>query len=191
MHELCTHRFSGLCQDMGKVEAGKLELEHRAFKLEDVVADARIFCIAAEKKGLGFEEDIDRVFEGQVLGDMPRLRQVLANVLSNAIKVSLAFVQIVLIYLDTDSQFSDSSRKRARSRSDCIRRARRDERSVCVSKSRTPALASRRTRSRTCSSRSTKRTLPLLANTAARVLACALLAMYVERAASLRAAPIC
>lgn len=86
-------------QDMGKVEAGKLELEHRAFRLEDVVADARIFCIAAQKKGLGFQEDIDRVFEGQVLGDMPRLRQVLANVLSNAIKVGLDCIKIECFFV--------------------------------------------------------------------------------------------
>ena len=72
---------------MGKVEAGKLELEHRAFRLEDVVTDARIFSVAASKKGLAFLEEIDTsLFTGQLLGDMPRLRQVIANLLSNAIK---------------------------------------------------------------------------------------------------------
>ncbi|KAK4049787.1 hypothetical protein OIV83_003843 [Microbotryomycetes sp. JL201] len=76
----------GMVLDMGKVEAGKLDLEHRAFKLDDIAGDARIFSIAAIKKNLEFVEDLDRVFGGSVLGDMPRLRQVLSNLLSNAIK---------------------------------------------------------------------------------------------------------
>lgn len=72
---------------MGKVEAGKLELEHRAFRLEDVVTDARIFSVTASKKGLAFVEDIDKaLYTGPLLGDMPRLRQVISNLLSNAIK---------------------------------------------------------------------------------------------------------
>lgn len=75
-------------QDMGKVEAGKLDLEHRAFRLEEIIADARIFSVAASKKQLDFIVDVDsRLFGGPVLGDMPRLRQVLSNLLSNAIKV--------------------------------------------------------------------------------------------------------
>ncbi|KAK4048495.1 hypothetical protein OIO90_005826 [Microbotryomycetes sp. JL221] len=76
----------GMVLDMGKVEAGKLDLEHRAFKLEDVAGDARIFQIAAIKKNLQFEEQSDTVYSGPVMGDMPRLRQVLSNLLSNAIK---------------------------------------------------------------------------------------------------------
>lgn len=73
-------------QDMGKVEAGKLDLESRAFDLNELSSDARLFATAAKKKGLRFVEDVDE-FHQQVMGDMPRLRQVLTNLLSNAVKV--------------------------------------------------------------------------------------------------------
>lgn len=162
-------------QDMGKVEAGKLELEHRAFRLEDVVADARIFCIAAQKKGLGFQEDIDRVFEGQVLGDMPRLRQVLANVLSNAIKVGLdcitnAFSSSVLTWIVT------SLPKRARSFCGCDKRPKRDEIFGYDSRLRILVLVSRKMPFLTFSSLSTKRMLPRHVSTVEQVWVCALLA---------------
>ncbi|GAA5820583.1 hypothetical protein JCM10212_006418 [Sporobolomyces blumeae] len=75
----------GQVLDMGKVEAGKLDLESRPFNLNDLSSDARLFSTAASKKGLKFVEDIDE-FSTEVLGDMPRLRQVLTNLLSNAVK---------------------------------------------------------------------------------------------------------
>ncbi|GAA5903840.1 hypothetical protein JCM6882_001329 [Rhodosporidiobolus microsporus] len=75
----------GQVLDMGKVEAGKLDLETRPFDLNDLSSDARFFSTAASKKGLKFVEEID-VFGAQVLGDMPRIRQVITNILSNAVK---------------------------------------------------------------------------------------------------------
>ncbi|GJN92975.1 hypothetical protein Rhopal_006020-T1 [Rhodotorula paludigena] len=75
----------GQVLDMGKVEAGKLDLESRAFDLNELSSDARLFATAAKKKGLRFVEDVDE-FHQQVMGDMPRLRQVLTNLLSNAVK---------------------------------------------------------------------------------------------------------
>ncbi|BGO93475.1 hypothetical protein NBRC10512_004698 [Rhodotorula toruloides] len=75
----------GQVLDMGKVEAGKLDLEVRPFSLNDLSSDARLFATAASKKGLDFVEDVDD-FKVPVQGDMPRLRQVLTNLLSNAIK---------------------------------------------------------------------------------------------------------
>lgn len=76
----------GMVLDMGKVEAGKLDLEHRPFLLDEIITDARIFSIAADKKGLAFVEDVAPLFPKHVVGDMPRLRQVISNLLSNAIK---------------------------------------------------------------------------------------------------------
>ncbi|GAA5842934.1 hypothetical protein JCM11251_002938 [Rhodosporidiobolus azoricus] len=75
----------GQVLDMGKVEAGKLDLETRPFDLNDLSSDARLFSTAASKKGLQFIEDVD-IFGAQVLGDMPRIRQVITNILSNAVK---------------------------------------------------------------------------------------------------------
>lgn len=72
-------------QDMGKVEAGKLELEIRPFCLNELSTDVGLYAMAAKKKGLAFEEDFDK-FGTRVLGDMPRIRQVMVNLLGNAIK---------------------------------------------------------------------------------------------------------
>lgn len=72
---------------MGKIEAGKLELEQEPFVLTDVISDARLFALAAKKRGLKFVEDITpALYPGPLAGDRVRLRQVLANFLSNAVK---------------------------------------------------------------------------------------------------------
>ncbi|GAA6014356.1 hypothetical protein JCM10207_005431 [Rhodosporidiobolus poonsookiae] len=75
----------GQVLDMGKVEAGKLDLEMRPFDLNALSSDVRLYSTAAHKKGLKFIEEIDD-FGALVVGDMPRLRQVITNLLSNAVK---------------------------------------------------------------------------------------------------------
>ncbi|GAA5954653.1 hypothetical protein JCM21900_006093 [Sporobolomyces salmonicolor] len=76
----------GAVLDVRKVETGELRLESAPFLLAEAVADARLFSVAAQKKGIDFFEDISAYYEGPVLGDRLRLRQVLANALSNAVK---------------------------------------------------------------------------------------------------------
>ncbi|KAG9038816.1 hypothetical protein FRB95_014365 [Tulasnella sp. JGI-2019a] len=91
--EKCLHsgeillELVGMVLDMGKVEAGKLELEQLPFRLSEVLADAELFALAAQKKGLNFIPDVSpSLFAGELIGDRLRLRQVLANFLSNAVK---------------------------------------------------------------------------------------------------------
>ncbi|KAG9009764.1 hypothetical protein FRB94_011457 [Tulasnella sp. JGI-2019a] len=77
----------GMVLDMGKIEAGKLDLEQQPFLLQDVLSDAKLFAVAAEKKGLQFVEDYPTIlWTGPFIGDRLRLRQILANFLSNAVK---------------------------------------------------------------------------------------------------------
>ncbi|GAA5859356.1 hypothetical protein JCM1840_004577 [Sporobolomyces johnsonii] len=76
----------GAVLDVRKVETGELRLESAPFSLSEAVADARLFSVAAQKKGIAFVEDIGEYYEGPLLGDRLRLRQVLANALSNAVK---------------------------------------------------------------------------------------------------------
>ena len=72
--------------DLSKIEAGKLELETLEFELADVARGAySAFTALANKKGLSFALDIEHA-RGRYLGDPTRLRQILYNLISNALK---------------------------------------------------------------------------------------------------------
>ena len=72
--------------DLSKIEAGKLELEQMEFELGEVAKGAySAFTALANKKGLSFALDIEAA-RGRYLGDPTRLRQILYNLISNALK---------------------------------------------------------------------------------------------------------
>ena len=72
--------------DLSKIEAGKLELEEIDFDLGAVARGAHAaFTALANKKGLSFALDIDAA-QGVYRGDPTRLRQILYNLISNALK---------------------------------------------------------------------------------------------------------
>jgi signal transduction histidine kinase/ActR/RegA family two-component response regulator len=72
--------------DLSKIEAGKLELEQLEFELADVARGAySAFTALANKKGLSFALDIEGA-RGRYIGDPTRLRQILYNLISNALK---------------------------------------------------------------------------------------------------------
>jgi len=72
--------------DLAKIEAGKLEIEDIEFDLEEIARGAhQAFAAQAKAKGLSFGLDIDGA-RGLYLGDPTRLRQILYNLVSNALK---------------------------------------------------------------------------------------------------------
>lgn len=72
--------------DLSKIEAGRLELEEIAFDLGDLVRGAQAtFTSLANKKGLSFSLNIGPAM-GVYVGDPTRVRQILYNLLSNALK---------------------------------------------------------------------------------------------------------
>ncbi len=73
--------------DLSKVEAGKLELERTPFELERVVGGAEaLFGGRAKEKGLSFSVSVDEDARGVYDGDPTRVRQVLHNLIANAVK---------------------------------------------------------------------------------------------------------
>ncbi|HUO12148.1 MAG TPA: ATP-binding protein [Caulobacteraceae bacterium] len=73
--------------DLSKIEAGKLELVEQDFELERVAQSARDgFDALAREKGVAFDLIVAPDAAGAWRGDSDRLRQIFANLVSNAIK---------------------------------------------------------------------------------------------------------
>jgi PAS domain S-box-containing protein len=73
--------------DFSKIESGKLELELVDFNLRELVQDlARLFRHVAEKKGLELNVEIDSGIPACFKGDAVRFKQVLMNLMNNAIR---------------------------------------------------------------------------------------------------------
>ncbi len=73
--------------DFSKIEAGKLELEHAPFDLRDSLGDMlNTLALRAHQKGLELACHIAPDVPETVVGDPMRLRQVLINLVGNAIK---------------------------------------------------------------------------------------------------------
>jgi two-component system, sensor histidine kinase len=73
--------------DLSKIEAGKLELFDQDFDIERIAQSVRDgFDALAQERGLDFEVHVAPEVEGAWRGDSDRLRQIIANLVSNAIK---------------------------------------------------------------------------------------------------------
>ena len=73
--------------DLSKIEAGRLDLESAPFDIAGLTDGvAAIFVEAARAKAITFTCEVDDEVKGQYVGDVARLRQVLSNLVSNAVK---------------------------------------------------------------------------------------------------------
>lgn len=76
--------------DFSKIEAGKLELEHRSFNLlHEIKSIFQLYQVVAQQQGLHFTLEITETLPKQVLGDSLRFRQILSNLISNALKFTI------------------------------------------------------------------------------------------------------
>jgi len=73
--------------DLSKIEADKVEIEEAVFDLERLMTVAgSLYALKAEEKGLGFSVDLSDAVCAPHVGDPTRVRQVLHNLISNAVK---------------------------------------------------------------------------------------------------------
>jgi len=89
--------------DLSKIEAGKLELEEADFDVCELARGAHAaFTAIAHQKGLSFDLQIDPSAHGLYRGDSTRVRQILYNLISNALKFTDAgCVQVKLLRADS------------------------------------------------------------------------------------------
>ncbi len=73
--------------DFSKIEAGKLVIEHEVFEVSRCLRETcELFRPAASDNGTTLNWQVDDTLPRYVLGDSTRLRQVLSNLISNAVK---------------------------------------------------------------------------------------------------------
>jgi PAS domain S-box-containing protein len=90
--------------DLSKVEASQLELERTGFSLNDVLEKVReMVAVRAQEKGLALVCEIAPNVPNDLVGDPTRLRQVLLNLLGNAIKFTESGEVALRVTPDTDS----------------------------------------------------------------------------------------
>ena len=88
--------------DFSKVEAGKMDLVEDEYSVMEEMQDTiNLVKIAAEQKGLQFKINLADNIPGKLYGDAGRIRQVLINILNNAIK----FTKEGYIRLDVTGQY--------------------------------------------------------------------------------------
>ena len=73
--------------DFSKLEAGRMRVEHERFDLHDAVHDAaEVFSAQAEAKGVDLLSHCAAGLPASCMGDAARLRQILHNLVGNAVK---------------------------------------------------------------------------------------------------------
>jgi len=77
--------------DFSSMETKSVELDHVPFDLAKLVSDtARVFQVQAQQKGLSLDCELSPEIPSVVMGDPERLRQILVNLLGNALKFTPA-----------------------------------------------------------------------------------------------------
>lgn len=73
--------------DMSKMESGKMDIVPVSYNVGDMLSEiVNMIWVRTKEKGLEFHIDVDQKMPSQLLGDEVRIKQILINVLNNAVK---------------------------------------------------------------------------------------------------------
>ena len=97
--------------DYSKVEAGKLDLECIDFSLLDTLEEAaRAFAMPAQQKGIELVCCVEPEVPARVVGDPTRLRQIVTNLLGNALKFTERGEVVLEVRIETEDKTETQSR---------------------------------------------------------------------------------
>jgi len=94
--------------DFSKIEAKKLTMEKVRFNLRTIIEDAISFLVPnATEKGLQLNAMVKAVVPEEVIGDPSRLRQILNNLISNAVKFTESGeISVTVDYLEEENEIA-------------------------------------------------------------------------------------
>ena len=73
--------------DLSKIEAGRMEITGAPYSFSSLLNDVAVMiAVKAEEKNLTFGVDVDETLPDRLVGDELRIRQIMVNVLNNAVK---------------------------------------------------------------------------------------------------------
>ncbi len=94
--------------DLSKIDARRMEIRNADFHLHRFAQNiSKIIGIHAQEKGIDFEMDLHPDLPQQVVGDETRLRQVLLNILGNAVKFTSQGGVLLSVSPPADSSSSE------------------------------------------------------------------------------------
>lgn len=93
--------------DLSRIESGKIQLVPKRFDLHTLLDETvQFYSSAAKKKGLSLKFEDDTNLTQELIGDEGRLRQILVNLLGNAIKFTEAGGVFVTVSLAEEQESS-------------------------------------------------------------------------------------
>ncbi len=97
--------------DFSKIEAGRIEFEHLPVDLGDVVEEAaELVAARADERGLDLVVEIDPQLPARIVADPTRVRQIVLNYLSNAIKFTESGSVVASVRLEAEAMGDQAER---------------------------------------------------------------------------------
>lgn len=95
--------------DISKVESGRIEIHPGTYSISDVIADCySMVSSLAQEKDLQLKLDADKTMPDHLIGDIVRIRQIIANLMTNAVKyTNEGTIEMTVGYIMTGPDTAD------------------------------------------------------------------------------------